>query len=300
MDILKRTSTSVRGYIPGHSSGPSRGGYNPNKKTITPVVYVSDAGNENVTEYDQTGGSPILTISGLSEPQGIATDNKSNLYIANTETQQVLVYPAGSTTQSQAIATNGYPAGVAVLGNYIYVSNIVNLSGSTPGNFQSFLKNGTPYRSYNCPQALEVFYITANKHGDVFADGFDASDAPAVWEVPQETLTCTQLSIPLNFPGGLAIDNAGNLLVDDQEANTISYAPPSYTAQVASSDIGGTEGLDPVTIALQKGNTSIWTANAGAASATQYTYPGGGTATLTISGSFSEPIGVATWPRGNK
>ena len=48
-------------------------------KKKTPVVYGSDAINDVVYEYDQSGGASILTITGLSDPQGIATDNVGNL-----------------------------------------------------------------------------------------------------------------------------------------------------------------------------------------------------------------------------
>jgi hypothetical protein len=296
--LLGKTSVSARGYVStGKVTRSSGGGPLVDKKTQ--VVYVSDAENEAVYGYDQTGGSPIITLGGFSEPQGLATDNIGSVYVANTEDFNIEVFPAGSTTASLTIPTNGYPAGVAVGGNYIYVSNIIGLS-SNGGSLQSFYKkNGAAYRTYSCPALEEAFFVATDSKANVYVDGFDTSFSAVVWEFPQGSLSCTQLPITLNFPGGLQVDKSGNLLVDDQEGDTTSYAPPGFTTVVATSDNGGSESYDPVTIALTKGNANIWTATAGAETLTEWPYPASGTPSLTISG-LAEPIGVATYERGNK
>jgi serine/threonine-protein kinase len=263
------------------------------------VVYVSDAGTNEVYGYSQSGGSPFITISGFSEPQGLATDNIGSVYVADTDNSRVQVFPAGSTTASLTINDAGeYPAGVAVLGNYIYVTNIISTSDGAGGLVSFNKKTGTPYRTYSC-DLFEAFFVAADKKGDVFVDGFNNSFDTVVVEFPQASTTCTTLPISISFPGGLQVDKSSNLVVDDQEGDTKSYAPPGYTTVVATSDNGGSESYDPVTIALNKGNANIWTANAGAESLTQWPYPASGTPSLTISG-FSEPIGVATYERGNK
>ncbi len=115
------------------------------------VVYVSDSGTNEVYGYSQSGGSPFITISGFSEPQGMATDNIGSVYVADTENSRVQVFPAGSTTPSLTINDAGeYPAGVAVLGNYIYVTNIISTSDGAGGLVSFNKKTGTPYRTYSC------------------------------------------------------------------------------------------------------------------------------------------------------
>ncbi len=296
-----RTAVSERGYIAGNHVGKSSGG-GPLVKKKNQVVYVSDTVTNEVFGYDQTGGLPFITIAaGFAFPQGLATDNAGNLYVADTNNSRIVVFAPGSTSPSMTISDpNEFPAGVAVSGNYVYVTNIINSSGGNGGLIAFNKKTGKVYRTYSCPTIERAYFVAVDAVGNVYVDDINANThEPEVVEFAQPGLTCGSALPPtLGGPGGLQFDKSGNLVVDDQEGDTISYAPPGFSTVVAISDNGGSEGDDPVTIALAKGNATIWTANA-KGTLTQWPYPASGTPSLTIGG-FSQPVGVATFERGNK
>jgi hypothetical protein len=300
--LLALTNTSVRGYV-----APGGHPVIPNKKGGAADVFISDAGTNTVYEYPATGGSPVETITGLNEPQGIAVDKAGNLYVANTGTQQILVFPPNSTTPSLTISETSpseYPVGVTTdqKGN-IWVSNILStLSPPGAGDVAEFSSNGTPIQSLSCSAMQKYYFIAVDKNENVFVSGTQTTSGtgPEVVEFPAASSSCTVLSsVVVKFPGGLQLTKKEDLIVDDQTAlNAKTYKAPDFTKVLSTTTFRFAQ--DPVTIAIVSGDKDIWTANAGGRDATEFAYPAGGNPILTISG-LSEPIGVAVTPlaKGN-
>jgi hypothetical protein len=260
-------------------------------------VYVADSGVDAVYGYASTGGSPTYTVSGLSEPQGMASDKK-DIFVANTGTSQVFEYAPPSTTPALSISDPGeYPVGVAVnkKGTAIWVTNIISTS-DTAGNLLEYNGSGTLVQTITCSNLEKYYFVAVDGDGNVAVDGSNLSDgSPAVDYIPAGSTTCNTTTIPIEFPGGLMFDKKGNLGVDDQDADTITtYAPPTYSTKVASASLSGIS--DPVTFAFNKGSKDAWTANAGSASATEFKFPAGGSAITTITTDLAEPIGIAVQP----
>ena len=59
-----------------------------------PLIFVSDAADGVIDIYPQSGKNQKMVgqITGLTQPQGITTDKKGDLYVANTNSSNVLVY----------------------------------------------------------------------------------------------------------------------------------------------------------------------------------------------------------------
>jgi len=298
-DILKQTSVSIRGYVAPHPGPQFR---NVPQAKGQALVYVSDAGVNEVFAFKQTGGSPVETISsGLSEPQGLATDENGTLYVANTGLSQVLAFKSGKTTPYLTVNTSGeYPVGVQTddKGN-MWVTNIVSTSGGA-GNLQEYDKKGKLLQTITCTQLQKYYFDAIDKSGNVFVDGFAtlSDTGPAVVEIKAGSTTCTSLPPTFTFPGGLQIYKKKDLSLDDQSANggsgiIYTYAAPTFSKAIQTTSLSGTS--DPVDFAFQMGEKFIWTSSAGNGEAFQFAFPAGGSPTITLTG-FSQSIGVAVYP----
>src|ERR1022692_4141690 len=56
------------------------------------AVIISDAGTNDVYVYS-TAGKLTATITGFTQPQGLGGDAAGDLYVANTSSSDILVYP---------------------------------------------------------------------------------------------------------------------------------------------------------------------------------------------------------------
>jgi DNA-binding beta-propeller fold protein YncE len=107
-------------------------------------VIVSDAADNVVNVYN-AAGKQLAQLTGFSQPQGLATDAKGNLYVADTSNSQIQVFAAGYKKASKKWADAGqYPAGVAVMNNgqFVAVTNIIDINGG-PGSVTLYKKGKT-------------------------------------------------------------------------------------------------------------------------------------------------------------
>jgi NHL repeat len=285
-----------------HGVGNATDALSPDDSALRPpagtgIVYVSDPGSDRVTAYYQENSKrrwrPFEKITNLDRPQGIAVDDTGNLYVAEGANLQVLVYPPGSTTPSLTIGDpTGYPLGIAVESGHLYVANLYT-PNFQPGNLVSFNTDGTGYRSFTC-DLTSYFFVAVDPGGDVFVDGLDANAAPAIREIPRKKQNCRPIPPTLASPGGLAIDAAGDLVVDDRSGALKAYAPPDYSTLVSTTTLTGV--TEPIAFAFQQGEDFVWTADVGSSSVTQFAYPAGGSPTGTLNGELAQPLSVATYP----
>lgn len=203
------------------------------------ILYASDYGN-NVVECYSTQGfdpAPFGSISGLTGPQGVATEGK-RVTVANTFSSNILVY---QNCAPQPIRTmidpTGYPVGVAIDQNgNTYVTNIRDFNGG--GEIREYSPKGRVGVQLGDPNLLEDYFVAVDSAGDVFVDGLTASAAEVDWR-PAGSTQWKNTNIPLTFPGGLGINDQGDLVVDDQGGKyTISqitaYSVPGFKQSAPS------------------------------------------------------------------
>jgi hypothetical protein len=103
----------------------------PEKKNVKPLLYVANYEDGQILVFHQAKKGDVqkpdytIDLGYGAAPEGITTDENGNLYVSNTEKNEIEIFPLGSKTPSKTITTevNG-PQGVAVdaHGN-LYVSN---------------------------------------------------------------------------------------------------------------------------------------------------------------------------------
>jgi sugar lactone lactonase YvrE len=181
------------------------------------VIYGSDFLNGKVYAYSQKGHGheALWTIQGLQPSIGLFVDERRHLYVA--QTGAVVEFAPGATKPAKTYDDAGHDAaGVARCPNgTLYVANSdgatisVYANGSTePTGILD--DKGTQVFHLACDSANDVFVTVAGKAGQV--DEFVAGSTEA-----------TNLPISLDFPEGIAIDRAGDVVVANAGKGAVEF-----------------------------------------------------------------------------
>jgi DNA-binding beta-propeller fold protein YncE len=66
-------------------------------RTKAGFLFVSNSGNNTITQVDASGNATIFATTGVSVPQGLGFDSSGNLYVANSGTNTIAEYsPTGA------------------------------------------------------------------------------------------------------------------------------------------------------------------------------------------------------------
>jgi sugar lactone lactonase YvrE len=184
-------------------------------------------GNFSSRTFPNNGG---LSANSLTNPQGIAVDRGSNVYVADAISNRVLVYAPGSTTAFRVYGQLGS-----------FTSRIANNGGISADSLSPF---ATFNSGFSTPTGLAVdsasnVYISdsSNNRVLVYAPGSTtafrvfgqlgsfASGVANIGGISANTLSS---------PGGLAFDSAGNLYIADQANNRVLRLPCYCSANFIS------------------------------------------------------------------
>jgi hypothetical protein len=254
------------------------------------LAYISDFLANNVTVFD-LGGTVQGQIAGLSNPGGLFVDSKRNLWVANGGAKNVLEFARGATSPSNTLNDPGVaPLDVTICPNgtaYVSSDKSTAIEVYPPGSTN-------PTRSLTYPGASQNDALTCDAAGNVFVT-IVVSFRGGVVEFPLgRQHGATQLPISLMGPGGIRPDIAGNLLIDDQVAQTVT----EYTE--AGSPTGNSihTASDCIKIGVTRDGKVVGCAvyaASGTSEGQSYTFPAG-KIRHTYSSAFIQPYGFAFDP----
>jgi hypothetical protein len=248
-------------------------------------TFVTDAGTATVTVWGAKGQLNAILFDGITaDPKGLTTDAAQNLYVANLNFGNVIVYAkpytsitatlndAGQNTQDVAVDKTGL-VGVT---NYL-------TSSFAPGSVSFFAKNATqPCSNVTDPNWVYFFNDAFDASGNLFIDGQTAAGTTLVGEISGgcKATSITTLSVgnTISYPGGVQVSD-GNILIGDVTKQAIyTYAPPSG-GSLGSPTVVTTlaRAKSPVTFAIEANGKHVRTADFAAdrLDAGLYTYPKG-------------------------
>ena len=205
------------------------------------LIFVSDAADGVIDIFPQAGKSQKMVgqITGLTQPKGITTDKKGDLYVANTNSSNVLVYapPYTGAPKMTISDTHEFPADVAVSSaGVVAITNICNAPKcqADTGNVVLYAKGSTKSCATVSDSAFNftrVMFAEFDSKGELYIDGLNGGYQTSFGLV---TGGCSATSITnvgyiytVSFPGGIQIDKAGNIAFCDQVNLVVdTFAPP--------------------------------------------------------------------------
>jgi sugar lactone lactonase YvrE len=266
-------------------------------------IYSSSYGNSTVSYYDK-GTGPNNPVAGMltgtfEAPEGMAVDDSGNLYVANGDAQNVLVYAPGASSPTTTLSDpNGFPVDVAVDSDgTIYAANIWGMAGN-PGTIAVY-KNGatSPTSVLNDRAFTQVAGAALDRHGNLFVS-YDANHGSvgAVVEF-QHGKKMVQTKISLGAAGGIGFDAAGHLLAMDCAASTLNVYDAGNAKPIHKLKLPGS----PIYFAFGKQSKMLYVANYANGEIDVYDYtPSKLTLSNTITNGMnasSDNLGVAISPQ---
>ena len=230
-------------------------------------VYVSQFTTSSVLKYNSVG-TLLGTITGFTDPYGIAFDASNNAYIADYFTGDIFEIVAGTTTASVYLTGFTKPYGIIIdaSGN-MYVSeqgpgDIIKVAAGT-------LTRTTFASGFNGPR-----HLNKDLFGNIYVADYGNN---AIKRISPAGIITSVLSAGLSSPKQAAFDSSGNLFVANYGANTLlkslatSYSinaplPSGLNFDASTGQISGT----PAT-ALAATTFTITACNTGGASRTPLT-----------------------------
>jgi sugar lactone lactonase YvrE len=264
-------------------------------------VYVSDEKHNIVAVFNGDGKrvGTINSTGGLNYPQNLFVDGSGDLWVANEGGHDVLMFPPDSPYPTVTLADHkNLPADVTICPNgTIFVANIFSPSGGGDITVYNGVAEVAIHRTAR--QAIrkltyagsEFTGITCDAAGNVFATAVVGTFGSVV-EFPRgREAHATQLPISSGGNlGGIKIDPAGNLLVDNPEGQVTEYTEAGQPTGVAIATNGW------YGIALDAVGTTLYGADAGSEQGVAVTFPGGVQKRTFRGKDLSAVIGIAFAP----
>jgi hypothetical protein len=276
-----------------------------------PLLYVSDYSGNFVNIYSANGSAqtPIGQITGFNEPQGLWVDINQNLWVVNTNTEQIIGFHRGAASPFKTFndTSGNFPVGVCGNNNknLMYVVDIV---GPPPyydpaNTIEVYNKAGSasPIETLTDSNASALYQCAVDSKGNLFVTLTNIdSNLGEVDEFPKGSTAPTVIANNLVYALGITVDKYNALAVDDTyaygypytEGEVYIYDPPYTNGPAYQFEVPS--GIDQT--ALNKQQTQLWGSNAFALDAQQYSYPLGVLQNSTSTQDFEDPSGVALSP----
>jgi uncharacterized protein (TIGR03437 family) len=189
-------------------------------------LYIADTSNQRVRLVGPTGvistfagdgqsngfggEGDAATLIPLDSPQGVATDNAGNVYVADTDHNRVIQVDGSGNTHT--VAGTGTPSPFALNGP---------LGMAVDSNGNLYIADNRNHRVEMLSAAGAISTVAGSG-----TNGFSGDGGPA-------------LSAELSYPSAVAVDSSGNLYIADTGNNRIRVVLPDATiATIAGTGIG--------------------------------------------------------------
>jgi hypothetical protein len=270
------------------------------------LLFESDSGTNDVYIYTLPALALKGTLTGWNEPQGECSDKNGNIWVTNTNSNQIVQLSRTGSIMNTLTDSYGYPVGCAInpTNGDLAVTDIFDFSGAG-GIILYANASGSGTRITN-PAQYEYFFDGYDANGNLYVDGFSyPSFTFTISVLPSGSSTMSTASISGTqpaFPGMVQWYRVGNYLaVGDQSGPSgsdvlwysVSGTSLTYTGvtNLQNSSGGGISDLVQGVIAANN-QKYLAGGDAGAGTVNRWMWDAGGMPTNTNSG-LSLPIGAA-------
>jgi hypothetical protein len=283
---------------------PDRSGswMSPDAATVKSLLYVSDAQSFDVYIYSFPDLTPKGKLTGFNRPEGECSDTTGSVWIADTQSRQMLRYHHGKMKVEGVLPDPlGFPVGCAIdpkTGD-LAVTNLFGFSGS--GGVLIYKKAaGTP-RPYTNPGQYYYYFASYDDKGDLYASGKSLTGRYHLSMLAPLGRSMVSILIkgPTIFVPGTVQWTGSSLLLGDQRCRH-KKTSCLYEAVVSRKSVRITRRVplngscDVAQVAFGKGRLAggdYWRCGPGRSSTDLWAYPHGG-APLRARSGIQLPIGA--------
>ena len=194
-------ATSPGGALPGIAGDTSRFG---SDFTKGPLLYATDAGDNIVYMIALPSGKLVGKLTGFYQPTGVCVDQSGDVFITDSQHQQIVAYRHGQKQAYEVLADRGYyPIGCSVdsvTGN-LAVTNCCADVGYY-GNIAIYARAKGNAKYYTDESIRQYGFCSYDGHGNLFFDGISqGSYTSKVAEMPKGGHQFTPITLDQSLGG---------------------------------------------------------------------------------------------------
>lgn len=259
------------------------------------LLYISDAGTNQVYVFSYPGGTLVQTLSGFKDPLHECSDAAGNVFITNTGKSEILEYAHGGDTPIATLRdAKQFPVDCAVdpVTHNLAVTNY-GQKRSQFGSVSIYAKSkGTP-KKHRDPATIAYLFCTYDNKGNLFVTGLDYKYNLVFLELPQGKSGFVKIALKQTFLGwggvqwdgqditiGDGASTVYRFAIQDQTAKKVGVVQLTGAVNVASYWLDGDQLVGPDGPNGGNHDVGVWS------------YPAGGQSIATVKGSFENPSGV--------
>jgi hypothetical protein len=225
----------------------------PSARRTPNLLYISNQGSGTVSVYNYKNGSDLTlvgTLTGFSQPGGMCTDKRGNVYVTDYPVRRIDIYAHGASTPTTVIQQKvGFPFACAIdptTGNLAVTEEHPNAHYESHATVDIYRPGddkgqGTIYGGHNT--FSEAYFDAYDGRGNLFVDGTPCQSSycyygggpPTLFELPKGSTRFVRLTVKgatLKNPTGLDWVSPTLLLTDALTKDT----PLGYKVLVSGSD----------------------------------------------------------------
>jgi hypothetical protein len=265
------------------------------------LLYVADAGVNDVFVYSWPALHLVGNLSGFKVPQGVCVDAKDNVWIANTARSQMVEFAHGGLKPIATLEDKGeYPVGCAIDGTTgdLAVTNIISRAYGR-GSLSIYKAAQGSAKTFSDPNFEKMYFNGYDGDGNIYVDGLDNNWLFAIVKFDGKKFEPLAVSgATLNAPGAVVVKGS-KIDVEDQSGSSgysVMYETTlkgSTLSVVATAEF--TDSVDCVGtyIAGEAKHQHAICPDGGTPSIYVYDYPAGGYPTKSILTGLNDPEGAA-------
>jgi hypothetical protein len=307
---LRPSTLAAISALPSHPDR-RRSWISPEVKSATQILFVSDAGTDDVYMYKLPSLDVVGTITGFAQPQGECADNKGDVWVTDTNAQMIYELSHEGRLKNSLHDTYGYPDGCAwdPKSGDVAVMNLFDTSGAS-GSVLVYPSGSQPPTRYANPNQYYYNFGGYDGSSNLFFDGRRRGGPFMLSELPHGAKSARPIAISggtIYFPGMVQWQSSsGKLLVGDQDCKDESAACVyRLTLSDTGAKITGSTRLETATggqvcdlvQGVEAGGEVVGSNNnfCGSSPSTTdlWTYPSGGKPEAYTSTEVSTPVGAA-------
>jgi hypothetical protein len=187
------------------------------------LLYISDVGKNAVYVYSYPQGSPVGTLQGFNGPVRVCSDTSGNVYVTNTNSEQILEYAHGGQSPEATYKDDAYlpvdcsvdpTTGTLAVANY-------GTSGSNRGSVAVYKDGKGPAKILQDPGIQAYLFCTYDGSGNLFVDALNYMYDFRMLELPKGASKFETITLKQNFPGWGGVQWDGKYLAVSDGISTI-------------------------------------------------------------------------------